>query len=195
MKPSAALMSALLFSALTSAARADLIWYEQVNGDFSDDRLNPTPLTLAEGSNDIFGRMDGIDGSGHIDRDYFRITVPAGLRLTAIILDSYVSTDAAAFLAIHPGLTFPFDPDTVQAEDPLGWVLFGTNQIDADLLALMSTNGQRFTPPLPEGIYTLWAQQIGDLTEYAMNFVVEPVPAPVAGLALAALAAAGRRRR
>lgn len=183
-----------------SPARSDLIWYEQVNGDFSNDRLNPTPLTLSAedegGSNDIFGRIEGIDPMGNLDRDYFSVTIPAGTALTAIILDTYISTDAAAFMGIHPGPIFPFDPDTVRPEDPLGWTLFGTDSIDADLLLFMSFNGQRFTPPLPAGTYTLWVQQIGELTEYSVNFVVQPIPASpgLACLALGAACALQRRR-
>ncbi|GJQ30487.1 MAG: hypothetical protein HBSAPP03_23710 [Phycisphaerae bacterium] len=192
MKP--ILLASAVLLAATHAAHAQILWNEFTQGDLSGDRFHPTPFNLAEGSNILFGVMTGDDGTGTIDRDYFSITIPQGHVLARIDLLLYLSDDFAAFAGIQPGPIFPNDPDTVLPGDLLGWVVFGFDHEGQDLLAEMSLNGQTFTPPLPAGTYTLWAQQLDSFTEWTPDFVVEPVPAP-ATLALAALGVMAMRRR
>lgn len=181
--------------AVAPLVSADLLWNEQIDGDFSDDRRAPTPLVLAAGANSIFGRLEGLDTDGNFDRDYYSLTIPAGHRLASIILETYLSNDFAAFMGIEIGPIFPHDPDTVQESEPLGWVLFGPSLQGEDLLPLMGMNGRTFAPPLPAGTYTIWAQQIGDFTEYSPIFNVEPIPAPAASALLLIGAFSQRRRR
>ncbi len=187
---------AVLCAGVGTAAHGQTIWNEVTQGDLSDDRFNPTTLNLTEGSNILFGVIDGDDGMGNIDRDYFSVTVPQGHVLARIDLLLYFSDDFGAFLGIQPGPIFPNDPDTVQPEDLLGWVVFGPSNEGGDLLLAMSVNGQTFTPPLAAGTYTLWAQQLDSFTEWTPDFVVEAVPAPGA-LAVMGLGLVGcvRRRR
>ena len=50
-----ALISVLAVFAQGAAAAS--VWNESVDGDLSNDRANPTPLTLAVGSNSITGSV------------------------------------------------------------------------------------------------------------------------------------------
>lgn len=182
------------------ACQGGILWNELFQGDLSGDRFAPTPLSVSAGSNELFGILAGATGGpdGTIDRDYYTITIPAGHVLAAIVLGAYLSPDFAAFIAVQPGGIFPNDPDSVIPSDLLGWTHFGPIDEGSDLLPGMGMRGQGFTPPLPEGTYSFWAQQTDDYTDYAMDFVVEEVPGPGAGTALAAVgmgALGGRRRR
>jgi len=190
--------SALALALTGNTTNAALIWNEQANGDFSDDRFAPTPLLLAEGSNEVFARIEAQNIDGNLDLDYYSITIPQGYRLAQVILDTYLSTDFAAFMGIQPGPIFPNDPATVEPGDLLGYLHFGPDLQGLDMLPLMGANGQGFAPPLPAGTYTLWVQQVGDFTEYAPNFIVEQVPAPGSLSALMTamvIGTATRRRR
>lgn len=157
---------------------ADVIWNESVQGDLSNNRFEPTMLMVAPGSNQFFGLMNAAGPNGEVDRDYFTLTIPEGHQLSSITLDIYFSQDFAAFLGIQPGPVFPNDPDTVQPNDLLGWTLISTMEEGQNVLPIMGSNGTGFTPPLPAGTYSFWAQQTGDRTEYALTFGVEPIPAP-----------------
>ena len=193
-KPAAAALSLLVPSAV---ALADTLWNELSQGDLSDDRLAPTALQLVDGDNVLFGALEGSRPLGGIDRDYFSLTVPAGLRLASMILDLYDSPDQTAFVAIQPGSIFPNEPDNVGPNDLMGWAHFGPTDVAQDLFPKMSSNGYGFIAPLPAGTYTLWAQQLDDYTSWNAIFVVTPVPAPapLAALACWACAIAGRTRR
>lgn len=187
----AALCGALL---LCGAAPADVIWIELTQGDLSDDRFSPTPLTVAPGDNELFGVITGDDMEGNLDRDYFSMTIPAGHQLSELWLTDYFSEDFAAFIGVQPGPIFPDDPAFVAPEDLLGWTLFGESQLGQDLLPQMGVNGQTFTPPLPEGTYSFWVQQTGLYTNWAANFVITEVPEPAGGLILLGGLALLRRR-
>ena len=186
---------ALCLAAFSRAARAGVLWNEVTQGDFSGDRLVPTPLILAPGDNELFGVLEGSRPSGEIDFDYFSVTVPGGFQLSALVLDFYDSTDLTAFISIQPGPIFPNDPDTVGPKDLMGWLHFGPNQVTQDLLPAMSANGYGFTTPLPQGTYSFWCQQLDDYTDWTGRFVVTPVPGPASLAALLVPPFLMRRRR
>lgn len=192
-RPLAIVASFALFS---GCANAQVLWDELGQGDLSDDRFHPTQLTLQPGSNVLFGIIDGDDGTGNIDRDYFTFTVPAGYQLSEITLTNYFSVDFAAFFGVQPGPVFPDDPDTVRPGDLLGWTLFGGSLQGSDILPLMGANGRTFAAPLPAGTYSFWAQQLDNYTEWAPDFVVTEAPG-VGGVGVggAALFMWPRRRR
>ena len=179
------------------AASATVLWNEMTNGDFSGERLTPTPLTLSLGDNELFGIVGGNPGMGDADLDYFRITVPAGLQLSGLFLDFYESPDLVAFLGIQAGPIFTVDPVDASDELLLGWTHFGPSQVGQDLLPLMGAHGTGFTPPLPAGTYTFWAQQLDDYTDLTGRFVVTEIPAPASAMSLivCGAACASRRRR
>lgn len=183
--------------AAPAASRANDLWVELINGDLSNDRFTPTPFVLTEGDNYLYGVMTGAFPEGGYDIDYFSVTVPAGFQLDALYLDHYDSTDFAAFLGIQPGPIFPNDPGDVAPGDLMGFVHMGPQHIGQDLLPIMASMGYGFTTPLPAGVYSFWAQQIDDYTDWTGNFVVTAVPEPssAAGLLLFSAAAIARRSR
>lgn len=186
--------AALVVMSGASAACADVIYNEAIDGDFSGDRFAPTQLQLQPGSNELFGVLAGSKKKG-IDRDYYSITIPEGHVLAQLNLRAYDSFDAVAFIGIQPGDTFPNDPDSVGPGDLMGWVHFGSSELGLDILPIMGSNGQGFTPPLPAGTYTFWSQQIGKQAEYAFDFVVEvPAPSGVA-IMLSSMILVCKRRR
>jgi hypothetical protein len=181
--------------ALPALAPAQFLWNELSQGDLSDDHFAPNSFVLSPGDNTLFGTIDGDDGEGNIDRDYFSITIPSGLQLSQLVLAGYDSTDFAAFMGIQPGPIFPDDPKTVAPGDLMGWTLFGQSLIGQDLLPEMGIHGYGFTPPLSSGVFTFWVQQLDTFTEWTGDFVVTEVPEPsAAALLLIALAHTARRR-
>ena len=180
-------------AALCPGAGAQPIYIEFLQGDLSDNHAAPSQLTVHQGSNELLGFMAGDLGGGLIDRDYFRFTVPEGMVLSQIILTQYFSIDPVAFLAVVPGPAFPHDGETTLPSELLGWVHLGEEHLGLDIMPLMGMQGQGFTPPLPSGEYSFWAQQLGEPTDYVLNFVVE-VPAPYGLFALAPIGLIRRRR-
>lgn len=182
--------SALIFA--SSPALADVYWDEAVDGDLSDDRLNPTqggPLGL--GSNLLLASvvMD--------DLDYLTFTVPAGAELVAINLLAYDSVPGnRAFFAIQQGTIFTLDPNIPDPSVLLGYALFGETDLGGDLLPILGSGAGSigFTGFLPAGDYTLWIQETSeDLASFTMDLVTIPAPGTAALLAMGMVAV--RRRR
>lgn len=191
-------------SALVAACSAPALaglpvtaYNELIQGDFSGNRLAPTPVAVVPGLNRLIGELAGASPTdGSVDRDFFVMTIPAGYELSAIVLDVYESNDFAAFFSFAAGPVLPFDPATAQPNDPLGYILFGPSEVGFDMLPTMGANTGGFTGPLPAGTYTFWAQQTGEYTLYETTFNITAIPSPAAAslLALAALGASRRRR-
>lgn len=188
-----ALTSMLALFATQSAAAAP-IWNEGVDGDLSNDRLNPTALTLAVGSNTITGSVTAGE------RDYFRFNVPTGYSVTQLVLSAY-SPSNLGFLAVQSGTQITVDPGLPSATPLLGYVHTGP-QVGTDILDdlgasnLLAPPAQGFVPPLGPGDYSFWMQQTSAIvTSYTFDVVVVPEPsaAPLLGLGLAALALIRRR--
>ncbi len=179
----------MLALACSSRAAAGVVWDESVNGDISNNRAAPSAVTLAAGSNDVLGSVRGSPS----DIDYLTITVPAGDTLAQLVLKSFASTDTQGFIAIQHGATFTEPPTGTNVGNLLGYTHFGpgAGNVGADLLPEMAVSAaaQDFTAPLPAGQYTFWIQQLGAVTTYDFNMVVNPVPEP-SSLALGGLAIA-----
>ena len=148
---------------------------EATDGDIIGDLNNPLPLQLAGGDNLVNGTVVASD------LDYLTINVPAGSELTAIQLEEYTavdSTDNVSFIGIQAGSVFTEPNVDTAVENLLGFVLFGGELEDNDILAEMGLGegAQGFTPPLQEGDYTFWIQETGEnLVTYSLNFVVEEI--------------------
>lgn len=195
---SAVLLALLLVSPVASATNHN----ESTDGDFSDDRLNPSVLALQVGHNVITGTSGIIPGTADVDREYIHVTIPVGAQLTAIVMNDFISDDdGIAFLGVQAGTTFTLPPemDFSQVGGLLGWTHFGPvndDQPGDDLLERIGqgSGAMGFTPPLPAGDYTFWLQQRDVQIGYELDFVVAiPEPATLA-LALPSLALVLRRR-
>ena len=170
---------------------------EGLDGDLSGDRLAPTTLVAAQGSNTLSGSTVGGD------LEYLRITLPAGTQLGSLVLSSVTSTDDLIFIAMQEGTTFTVTPATATEGALLGYAHFGTGP-----LAGGATPGNDFLddmcgaagaigciPPLGATDYTFWIQQIGGTAfAYTLDFVVVPEPGTFTLLGLGMLGLVGWRR-
>lgn len=174
-----------------NAYAVNLIFDETVNGDLSNDSLNPTVLNLSVDSN----RINGITtGNPNLDRDFFTFNIPGGRQLSQIILANYVGQDNVGanqgFFAVQAGSSI--ETTTVSNNTPplLGAALIGTapgtqvgeNVLD-DLGAAASIQGNSFVGfprgNLGPGTYTFWIQEtVGGIQNYSLDFVVTSVPEP-----------------
>lgn len=186
---------ALVVSLSAGAAQAGVIWAEAVDGDLSNNRLAPTAVSLMPGDN-----MLTATSTGSADREFVRITVPAGGTLTNLVLTAYAGLDGTSFVGIQAGDTMTVDPNNPDVALLLGWTHFGSNfgSVPQDYLADLGqgAGAQGFAPPLGPGNYTLWIQQAsGNATTYTWNFVVVPAPGAAGGVLALALAGVLRHRR
>ena len=153
-------------------AVGDTFWNEPVQGDLSGNRLQPSAFTLGQGTSTLMGLTVGQD------LDYLAITLAAGMELKQIILVSYESLDGTAFAAVQAGTVFTEPPEAPNVANLLGYTHFGpfAGNVGANILIDMGLGGGAigFTPPLPNGSYTFWIQQLGAVTNYRMDFVVGP---------------------
>ena len=144
-----------------SPASADSIYVESVNGDLSNDGLNPTLLVAGLGLNSITGTTvtPGPGATGR-DFDYFTLTIPAGLRLDSVVLSNYFGADLTFFgmMAGTPFTVPPTDPPLTIPPRLLGWVHLTPGLIGSNLFPTMSSQTIPapvigFTAPLPPGNY------------------------------------------
>lgn len=182
---------------LTSPQVAIIDGPDAVNGvlyaDFSNDGLNPTDVgALENGSNTVVAEQVGDDeGPLGRDRDYFTFEVPEGQVLAAINLTGYENqliSDTAGFIAIQEGTQVDTNPETGENfGNLLGGLIYGTGELDNDILDLLSQGGNvqgsefpGFALPLEAGSYTIWLNQGADLpTTVTLDFVLIDRPADV----------------
>jgi len=188
---------ACLLTALPSAAGA-FSYSEGIDGDLSGDRLAPTALVAAAGSNTLSGST--IAG----DLEYLRITLPSGFQLGSLVLNSVSSADDVAFIAVQSGTTFTVTPATATPGALLGYTHFGSGPtaggatVGNDMLDDMGlgVGAIGFLPPLSGNDFTFWIQQTtAQSFGYSLNFVVVPEPGTFALLGLGLLALARVRPR
>jgi hypothetical protein len=172
-----------------------------LQGDFSDDYLNPTPVTFGYGENLIKGSVRG----NPVDRDLFTVSIPAGMSLAAIrVIEFAGALDALSFMGAQPGSVLSDSPlmyilagqDPTVSVGPINYVLFGGADaaVDRDVMPQLVVgapmSGQN---PLPAGQYAFWINETRALTSYTLDFEVVPEPG-AAGMILAALACGLARR-
>ena len=95
--------TAVLSLALAEGAAAATIWNEATDGDLSSTNSAPTALAVAVGTNSVAGSVTGGE------RDYFRITIPAGATLSEIRLAAYGANNLG-FFAIQSGTQITVNP-------------------------------------------------------------------------------------
>ena len=147
-----------LASAVSSSARADVVYDESVMGDFSNSGLTPTMVTLHAGSNQIFGTTGRITAT---DRDYLTVTVPSGFTLNSLIELPGTTSGNISFIGIQWGPQVTLPANTATAAGLLGWTHYDPSGIGMDLLPVMgvpSNGSSGFMAPLGEGTYSFWIQ-------------------------------------
>ena len=163
-------------------------------GDFSDDRLSPTIVNLAQGDTVLTSTQDG---NPTRDYDYVTIVVPTAHELTSLILSGFTDYDPnganASFLGMQAGSQFTEDAASPDSSNLLGGVIYSEFDIGNDLLINMSdgvienagglsTIG--FATPLGAGSYTLWWSQGGTPTTSTITATVDEVITPTATLSV-----------
>ena len=161
----------LVLGVLVPRVSALVVWDESIDGPLSASGNAPTVLTLAPGANTIRSSFGGLNGQF----DYFSFTLPTGQSLEAFTLDSYVSTDAVAWLGIKAGTDWTIGYNTAQM---IGQQHFGTANIGSDLLGFSAGN------LLGPGTYTVRSQQLGAAATYQLGLNVVPEPSTYALLLL-----------
>ena len=147
---------------------------EAAGGDLSGDQNNPTAFTLDIGSNRFVSTQQG--GASR-DIDYLTFTVPTGTQLAELVLEDF-STNDPGFIGIQEGSVFTEAPNSANAANILGGLVYGTGQIGQNILDdIGSANGFiGFSGPLAAGTYTVWLNQTGGTTTADLNFIVEALP-------------------
>lgn len=175
---------------------------ETVVGDFSNDRLAPTPWLLDGGSLGANGEtghnvLSGRTGrSTAVDRDYVHIVVPKGYVWSELRVGQQTTTGGigGSFIGVALGETMPLEPTATSAVGLYLWTHYDSSDRGTDVLGEMKLNGALAggyrEDAIGAGSYTLWIQELatGSYT-YRFNIVLSPVPLPHGSLlALAGLA-------
>jgi hypothetical protein len=175
-----------VMGALGAPANAAIIYDESVSGDFSNSGLSPTAVSIALGSNQIFGTT-GKSAAGVIDRDYFTFTVPTGEVLASLTVLAGTTTLAGSlgsfsFIGLEAGNQVTLSTSATTATGLLGWDHYSAGDIGTDILPAIGSSGlgaTGFVPPLGAGDYAVWVQDTGTGTaNYGFDFVVANVPEP-----------------
>src|SRR5262249_51115188 len=154
------------------AVQADTIYDEAVNGDFSNDGLAPSALTIGAGHNIVNGTT-GNPGTG-IDRDYFTFTVPISMQLTSLrLLQTTTVSGSVSFFGLQAGPQLTVTPTGGGVENLLGFAHYGQDMIGTDLLPSLVFG---IVGGLPAGTYSAWVQETGGPVSYGFDFQVAPVP-------------------
>lgn len=137
-----------------------ILWDEVFDGDLSNDRLAPTPLTLVPGEN----RINGTVGPG-VEDDVFVFTVPAGSVVDSITVLNHSSPTNSTFLGIDEGATYTAttNPET------LGFITYNAGDIGSNLLPELASSNGSFLPPLSAGTYSIWIDEGTGPEDYAIS--------------------------
>jgi hypothetical protein len=175
---------------LAAQSAAAVLHNESVNGDITGDRFNPLAFVLSPGSNTI--TATSVAG----DREYVRLTVPAGMTLSGVVVDAFSGGVNVSFIGVQQGNTMTVDPLAPSAATLLGYAHFGAGNIGSNILPDIAAGPGSigFTPPLNAANYTFWIQETSTTAStYTLDFVVVPGPG-MAGAAVVMLGCVGIRR-
>lgn len=185
-RPSAfrSLATALLAASFAAGALAQtgVTYTESIHGDLSNDRLHPTPLSLAPGANTISGAFGRSPVPDVPDLDYLTVTIPAGSQLSSLVLLNANVGGAYSFIGVHPGAQVSIPYTTSNPAPLLGWTHFGNADQGQDILPAIGAGAgaQHFTPPLPAGTYTFWIMELdtAESRSYSFQFNLTAAPPP-----------------
>ena len=175
---SKSLLVIVLVLAMFSIGHADTIYSESVNGELSNDGLNPTGILVGAGSNIISGTTGGSTAPNF--RDYFTIIVPSNLQFVSLIQMAGTEAGNLGFLGLQSGTQVTLPTNTVTAAGLLGWVHYAPTSSDINVLptmAIPANSSSGFAVPLGSGNYSFWLQDSSPGTfQYSFNVVLAPVP-------------------
>lgn len=189
---------------VAGTAHAGVVWDEASDGDFSNNGLAPSFVTLMVGTSTIMGTTGMSPSTNIVDRDYFTITVPAGhVWDSMMLLPGSGGIGGGAFLGLMGGPQFTVPADTQTAAGLLGWTIYEEGNVGGDLLLAMALPGlgsSGFEIPLPAGTYSFWVQELSvGVAPYNFEFSITAVPEVPTAMAmfggLALLASVLRIRR
>lgn len=168
-----AVAAALAFAASAPVLAAD--YNELIRGDLSGDPANPTVIDVDAGANVVSGSASAFP----LDRDIFTLVVPAGLEITEIRLTAFElltePSDGGMLVALEQGTQIS---DLNSAASLRGFAIVGVapgTQPGDDLLDDLGGG------VLGPGPWTVWIQNTGSLTDYALTIqaaAVAPPPPP-----------------
>jgi len=181
--------TALLFNPITAKA-ADYTEGAPGQPDLSGNGATPPNRNLTAGPNTLTGTTGN---SG--DTDIFHISIPAGMQVSEIKLNSYGAGFDLTFVGMKVGSTWPGDPNLDGLTN--GWTHFNTSHVGTNILDdIVANSGGTSSAPLSGSDYTFWIQNAtaSTPTAYSLSFAV-PEPTTLSALALGGLALLSRRRR
>lgn len=160
---------------------------ESVNGDLSTDSSSPTDLTFQVGDNEVHGTTGRVVAGGPVDRDFFRISIPAGQQLSAIEMlagTTFAGPGGLSFLGVVNASDFGLTPPAA-AGALLGYHHTAASEIGTDILDDLGAGAGAigFTGPLGPGTYAFWVQETAvSSVAYGYNFkMTSASPVPDAG--------------
>jgi hypothetical protein len=172
------ILCGVLVSLTATQAWAAIAWDESVNGDLSNDRLNPTSIDLSSGINSLIAKV-GLGG----DLDFVTIHVPANAFLSGLTMVSYTGPDGTdpedgtAFIGMEAGNQVTVS-SSFSAAGLMGWAHFGpfADNVGSNILPSMNTTffgSSGFTIPVASGAYSFWIQQLSDVEiDYQFDFQI-----------------------
>lgn len=141
---------------------------ESVDGDLSNDPLQPTVIMIDEGDNRVRGQTIDIP----TDPDFFTFVVPPGLAITGLSLSEFVlvtnGSDGGSLIALEAGTQIT---DVNSSDNLRGFVIAGEasgTRVGDELLDDLGGS------PLGPGSWTFWIQNTGSITEYELTALAEP---------------------
>lgn len=175
------LLTALSLGALLSNASAAIIYNESSSPDLSGLFGSPTSLSFGLGANTVIGDIGNNGNTGAVngagtsvdrDADFFTFTVPFGVILSSINIDSHVPVPSGG------GSFFGYTSGTSFSGQAFG---------DVDGFAIFnSTSGEVIddfgsASGLSAGDYSFWIQETStDAVDYSITFTgTAAVPEPV----------------
>ena len=166
-----------------TAASAQVVWDETVDGNLSNDPANPTLLNFGVGTNIVRGSTLGAATPPSDGFDAFGFTIESGWSLEAIILSAYSPATGGT-----SGFNF-----SSGAPLPGGTLIFGPGvggaNVGEDFLVTQSVG------TLGAGNYFMEIREFGGpIAVWELSFVVVPAPSAMALLGLGGLVATRRRR-
>lgn len=175
------LLALAILAGNSSEAVRGAAYDESILGDLSGVPASPTPWTLTVGSNVLTGTAGF---TGPFDVDIVSFTIPTGMQLDAIAINSFHNDFGLSFFGLQPGTPWMNGVGGQVTEGPLvGYALIDNEGGVTNLLSEMQKIAAppKFEIPLPAGVYTLEMQDLDTGFAYTFDFQTSLAGAPSVG--------------